>query len=319
MKKCATCSAPIDRRAARFCKACYQKFRAENRGSRRRTCRICNSIINQRSAGLCTPCYNNSRTGLTIAERNALRRAKRALLIPRRIRLTKEESNARRNAKRLLTKEHRKGVCPKCTKFLIILNKGLCSHCYHKSIELPGVCSDCGGYKPIRNKKANLCAKCYNTKLRALPKCKVVKAEWYQRNKKRLMERMLYRIRTIPQVMLAARLRKKLHKVMKNHIKSASMLMLLGCSLEFFTQHISKMFAEGMSFYNYGKWHLDHIIPISAWDLTNLEQQKMCFHYSNIRPAWAFDNLSKWNKVPAWFNLEDYREAFKPFTQMEAP
>ena len=44
---------------------------------------------------------------------------------------------------------------------------------------------------------------------------------------------------------------------------------------------------------NYGKWHIDHIIECHRFDLTKPEEQRKCFHYSNQRPLWAIDNLSR--------------------------
>lgn len=44
-------------------------------------------------------------------------------------------------------------------------------------------------------------------------------------------------------------------------------------------------------------WHVDHIIPCSSFDLTDIKQQKICFHYTNLQPLWAIDNLKKSNKI----------------------
>lgn len=74
----------------------------------------------------------------------------------------------------------------------------------------------------------------------------------------------------------------------------------LGCTIEFFKEYISSMFVEGMTWDNWGrgkgKWHLDHIIPCANFDLSDIEQQKICFHYSNQQPLWEHDNLSKSSK-----------------------
>lgn len=51
-----------------------------------------------------------------------------------------------------------------------------------------------------------------------------------------------------------------------------------------------------MSWSNYGKWHIDHIIPCAAFDLSDEFEQRACFHYSNLQPLWAYDNIGKSDK-----------------------
>lgn len=81
--------------------------------------------------------------------------------------------------------------------------------------------------------------------------------------------------------------------VLKKNTKSESTLKLLGCSVEFLKNHLEKQFTKGMSWNNYGKWHIDHIRPCASFDLSKPEEQKKCFNYSNLQPLWAKDNLSK--------------------------
>lgn len=75
---------------------------------------------------------------------------------------------------------------------------------------------------------------------------------------------------------------------------------LLGCTREELVFHIESQFANGMSWSNRGRygWHIDHIIPLSKFDLSDPEQQAIAFHYTNLQPLWAADNLRKSNKVP---------------------
>ena len=67
----------------------------------------------------------------------------------------------------------------------------------------------------------------------------------------------------------------------------------IGCSIDELKEHLSSQFTEGMSWENYGEWHIDHIKPCASFDLSILEEQQKCFHYSNLKPLWALDNLKK--------------------------
>ena len=70
---------------------------------------------------------------------------------------------------------------------------------------------------------------------------------------------------------------------------------ILGCSIEFFMDYISKKFQPGMTWNNYGKWHLDHIKPLASAS-TKEEVYQLC-HYTNYQPLWAKDNLQKGSKM----------------------
>ena len=72
---------------------------------------------------------------------------------------------------------------------------------------------------------------------------------------------------------------------------------LLDCSIPELRLYIESKFQKGMTWDNYGEWHLDHVIPCDTFDLTDSEQQKICFHYTNLQPLWAVDNLKKHNKL----------------------
>lgn len=90
-------------------------------------------------------------------------------------------------------------------------------------------------------------------------------------------------------------LRRRVHHVINDNPKSAHTFELIGCTAEEFKLHIEKQWLEGMSWGNYGPngWHIDHIIPCFKFDLSLDEEQRKCFHYSNQRPLWAKDNLSR--------------------------
>ena len=73
---------------------------------------------------------------------------------------------------------------------------------------------------------------------------------------------------------------------------------LVGCTLLKLRQHLESQFTTGMTWENQGDWHIDHIMPCAAFDLTKRSEQKKCFHYTNLQPLWAIDNLKKGNKLP---------------------
>jgi hypothetical protein len=77
--------------------------------------------------------------------------------------------------------------------------------------------------------------------------------------------------------------------------RAAASFDLIGCTVAELRQHLEGQFTDGMSWDNYGKhgWHVDHIRPCASFDLTDPEQQRQCFHYSNLQPLWASDNISK--------------------------
>ena len=68
---------------------------------------------------------------------------------------------------------------------------------------------------------------------------------------------------------------------------------LLGCSIQDARRYLEDQFTKGMSWENHGEWHIDHRKPCASFDLTNVEEQRVCFHYTNLQPLWASENLSK--------------------------
>jgi len=118
----------------------------------------------------------------------------------------------------------------------------------------------------------------------------------YEKNREK---RIAYNLKYYQEIdnKIVSRLRIRIWKVLKGINKSSSTLELLGCSIEEFKNHLKKNFTKGMSFGNYGKWHIDHIKPCASFDLSKAEEQKKCFNYTNLQPLWTKDNLSKNSKV----------------------
>jgi hypothetical protein len=88
--------------------------------------------------------------------------------------------------------------------------------------------------------------------------------------------------------------------------KVASTEELLGCSFDVFVEHLQSQFKDGMSWDNRGRtgWHIDHIRPCASFDLSDPDQQRQCFHYTNMQPLWAADNFSKGSRITIDFNQD---------------
>jgi len=122
-------------------------------------------------------------------------------------------------------------------------------------------------------------------------------------NRKRRKERE----KTDIQYKITNRLRGRLSCALRRKKKSASTLDLLGCTVDFFKQWLEKNFENGMTWDNYGfgpdKWNIDHYFPCTYFDLTDPEQQKQCFHWSNLFPMWQKHNQLKGDDL--W--ISDYQ------------
>jgi hypothetical protein len=86
--------------------------------------------------------------------------------------------------------------------------------------------------------------------------------------------------------------------------KKSSSAKLLGCSASQVRAHLEAQFLPGMTWENWTMdgWHVDHIRPCASFDLTDEDQQRQCFHYTNLQPLWAEDNWAKsdkWEPVAA--------------------
>lgn len=134
-----------------------------------------------------------------------------------------------------------------------------------------------------------------------------IAAKWFQKNKERIVAQRKKRRDEKPEVALAHLLRSRLNNALKNKgiKKSQKTLDLLGCTPAEFFVHIESQFTAGMSWENRRGcrrrktgWEIDHILPVASFDLTDPEQQKACFHYTNLQPLWAQDNMKKGSKAP---------------------
>jgi len=145
----------------------------------------------------------------------------------------------------------------------------------------------------------------YQINYRTINKKKLLqKALEYRIKHRKIIYRRSYaykvkKLKTDPYFKLMANLRSRIYCVLKGRIKkSARTLNLLGVkNISEVKQHLEKQFESGMTWDNHGKWHIDHIRPCASFDLRCPIGQLDCFHYTNLQPLWAYDNLSKSDKL----------------------
>jgi len=111
-------------------------------------------------------------------------------------------------------------------------------------------------------------------------------ARWYKNKKKDPFFRLVFsfRHRTTQAIK------------QKGYTKKSKTKKMLGCEWEFLKEHLESQFTKGMTWDNYGEWHVDHIIPISM--AATEEQLYKLSHYTNLQPLWGVENLAKNDKLP---------------------
>jgi len=103
-------------------------------------------------------------------------------------------------------------------------------------------------------------------------------------------------------------LRTRTWYAVKGEVKSNTTIKLLGCNISYFKIYIESLFKPWMTWENYGtKWSIDHIIPCAAFDLNIPEQQQKCFHYSNLQPLDAIENIKK----GSMYDNKRYRKTYE--------
>jgi hypothetical protein len=134
----------------------------------------------------------------------------------------------------------------------------------------------CNGHYSIRRTSNRECVECGNNRKRATNR------EQYLKHREKRLEK-------------SAEYREKNKKILSKGVKKkTSTQVMLGCNIEEFKAHIERQFLRGMNWENSGLWHIDHIVPCaSASDESELTA---LFHFTNLRPVWAKENLTKSGK-----------------------
>jgi hypothetical protein len=137
--------------------------------------------------------------------------------------------------------------------------------------------------------------------------------QWRLDNKEKTNQSARQRKKTDPLFKLAYTCRNRMLNAFKSKginkdIKSEKML---GCTYKEMQQHLINQFTEGMTVDNHGKWHIDHIIPLT---LANTKEELIeLIHYTNLQPLWAFDNISKKDKIIMEYVSKENSIRYKKF------
>ena len=98
---------------------------------------------------------------------------------------------------------------------------------------------------------------------------------------------------------LACYSRSRITKAIIKNYKVGSAVKDLGCSIPELKLRLESMFQPGMTWDNWSQtgWHIDHIIPLSSFNLSNREEFLKAVHFTNLQPLWAEENLNKMTKI----------------------
>lgn len=131
---------------------------------------------------------------------------------------------------------------------------------------------------------------------------------WEERKAKdREYERRRYQ--TDEKYRILKRLRTRLSKALRGNSKSKKTIELVGMSANEFKEYIEAQFVEGMTWNNID---IDHILPCKSFDMSDEEEQRKCFHYTNLQPMFSPENRSKGAKITRkriWIEGQGYIEA----------
>ena len=148
-------------------------------------------------------------------------------------------------------------------------------------------------------------------------KSKARKAEWYQAHKELTKQRaadwrkdnpdarkQICRVsdkkrRATIQARISHSMSDGMWKALRKRKNGMAWEQLVGYTLADLMQHLESKFLPGMTWDNYGAWHIDHIVPRTFFCYTTVTDQEFlyCWSLDNLQPLWAPDNLSKGDKL----------------------
>lgn len=131
--------------------------------------------------------------------------------------------------------------------------------------------------------------------------CLNLNRTYREQNKDKVNEYFRKRKKTDLSFKISTTLRSRLWQLIDRNTKTGSAVKDLGCSVKDLITHLERQFKPGMSWDNYGvgknKWSIDHIIPLSKFDLSIRDEFLIACNYKNLQPLWFEENSSKGNRM----------------------
>jgi len=127
--------------------------------------------------------------------------------------------------------------------------------------------------------------------------------EYSLKNRKTIQKRhsayLKNRKKTNPVYKMSLTLRNRIRGLFKGiGKKDDSTKNLLGCSYDFFVKWFEFQFTDDMTMQNHGKvWHIDHVVPCASFNILDPDEQRKCFHWTNMQPLHCLENLSKKDNI----------------------
>ena len=121
--------------------------------------------------------------------------------------------------------------------------------------------------------------------------------QYTELNRERIRKQERDRYKSDVNSRIARILRVRIREALCGNDKSARLEVLIGTTVEKLRVYLGGKFREGMSWDNHGEWEIDHIHPLSSFNLGDFREQKRAFHYTNMQPLWMSENRKKSYKI----------------------
>lgn len=172
-------------------------------------------------------------------------------------------------------------------------------------------CSKCGNSKPLSDfspsklgrlgvsSQCKPCTAAYARSKRS-PRQREIERNYRLRNPehvKRLRREKERRRRSTIEGAISNRIGPLMRRALRTSKAGKSWTVLVGYSADDLRNHLEKQFHDGMSWENISDWDIDHIIPISNFDLSTPDGIRRCWALTNLRPLWRLQNMRKSNRI----------------------